>query len=121
MRDRRMDSANRLFHIKQSIKEIENFICGKDEEEFIQNSLLHNAVLMQFIIIGETIIHVDNDILKRYDYSWYKIRAFRNLIAHEYFNIKLSAVWEVTQRDLGKLKLVIDTIIKTEFHKDNFE
>lgn len=115
MRDRRMDSANRIFHIKKSILEIETFIEGKDEDEFIQNSLLHNAVLMQFIIIGEAIIHVDNQILNRHKYAWYKIRAFRNLIAHEYFNIKLSAVWEVTQKDLAELKEIIETIIKTEF------
>ena len=70
---------------------------------------------MQFIIIGEAITRVDSDILERYDYPWYKVRSFRNLIAHEYFNIKLSAVWYLIQTDLSALKHMVGKIIKSEF------
>jgi len=114
MKDSRMDSKERLLHIQKAILDIEKFLKNADENEFLQNEILHNAVLMQFIIIGEAIVHVDNRILEHYNYSWYKVRAFRNMIAHEYFNIKLSAVWEITQKDLLTLKSMIDTIIKNE-------
>ena len=30
--------------------------------------------------------------VKEYEYPWYKVRSFRNMIALEYFNIKLAAV-----------------------------
>ena len=63
MRNKRLDSKERLLHIQKSILDIERFLNDTDEDEFLNNELLHNAVLMQFIIIGEAITHVDNDIL----------------------------------------------------------
>jgi uncharacterized protein with HEPN domain len=63
MRNKRLDSKERLLHIQKSILDIERFLNDTAEDEFLNNELLHNAVLMQFIIIGEAITHVDNDIL----------------------------------------------------------
>lgn len=115
MKDKLLDNKNRLCHILQAIADIERFLGAANDKEFSDNDMMHNAVLMQFIIIGEAIIHVDERILEKYDYPWYKIRAFRNLIAHEYFNIKLSAVWGITQKELPSLKNEIETIIQNEF------
>jgi len=115
MKDKRMDNKERILHIQKAILDIEKFLKNTDEKEFLNNEILHNAVLMQFIIIGEAVVHVDENILNKYEYAWYKVRSFRNLIAHEYFNIKLIAVWEITQKDLDDLKIVIDEIIKKEF------
>lgn len=36
-----------------------------------------------------------------------KVKSFRNMIAHEYFNIKLSAVWLIIKTDLPALNEVI--------------
>jgi uncharacterized protein with HEPN domain len=77
--------------------------------------MLNNAVLMQFIVIGEAIFHVDEQILSAHDYPWYKVKSFRNFIAHEYFNVKLSAVWQTAKSDLPTLKLLIHRILTTEF------
>lgn len=84
-------------------------------KQFCENDILNNAVLLQFIIIGESITNVEKEILDKYDYAWYKVRSFRNMIAHEYFNIKLTAVWEIIQKDLPQLKSVIKTILIEEF------
>ncbi len=116
MKDRKQDSKERLCHIQKAISDIERFLIHVDEKNFVDNDLIHNAVLMQCIIIGEAIAHIDERILAKYDYPWYKVRAFRNLIAHEYFNIKLSAVWEITQRDLHDLRTIIDYIVQKEFY-----
>jgi uncharacterized protein with HEPN domain len=43
------------------------------------------------------------------------VRAFRNLISHEYFNIELAAVWEIIEKDLPELKIIINTILNNEF------
>lgn len=44
-----------------------------------------------------------------------KFVKFRNMIAHEYFNIKLSAVWLVIKNDLANLKTTVQTILLNEF------
>ena len=53
--------------------------------------------------------------LDKYIYPWYKVKSFRNMIAHEYFNIKLPAVWHIIEKDLQELKGVIQTILNNEF------
>lgn len=117
MKDSLNKSFVRLLHIKNAISEIEKFVAKKERIEFLSNDILSSAILFQFSVIGEAIIHVEGSILDKYEYPWYKIRAFRNLISHEYFNIKMEAVWEIIINDLPELKSIIDIIINKEYHK----
>ena len=115
MKDKRQDSKTRLEHILKSLNEIERFTRKCSKKKFISDDLLNSAVLFQFSVIGEAIIHVEPHLLNKYDYPWYKIRAFRNFIAHEYFNIKMSSVWNIVVKDLPELKGLIFIILKKEF------
>lgn len=115
MKDKHLESKKRLEHILKAIENIENFVKNESSESFCQNSILNNAVLFNFTIVGEALINVETEKLSKYEYPWYKVRSFRNMIAHEYFNIKLPAVWEIIKRDLPKLKTTILTIIEKEF------
>ena len=115
MKDNNIESLKRLQHIEHAIEAIQNYVKTETMESFCENSLLHDAVLFQFSVIGEAIIHVENEKLDKYDYPWHKVRSFRNLIAHEYFNVKLTAVWQIIKVDLPKLKITLKTIIKNEY------
>ena len=115
MKDSHVDSQQWLQHIVQAIADIEKFVTGETMETFCEKDMLHDAVMMKFLIIGEAIIHVENEKLDKYDYPWYKVKSFRNMIAHDYFNIKLPAVWHIIERDLQKLKGVVQTILNKEF------
>lgn len=115
MKDPRKESLVRLQHIKDAIMNIEKYVQNETNETFNAKELLHDAVLLQFIIIGEAISNVEEDLLEKYPYPWYKVRSFRNMIAHEYFNIKLSAVWKIIEVNLPELRIRIETILKQEF------
>lgn len=115
MKDLHEESRQRLLHIEKAIAAIEQYVKGENSATFCNTPLLHDAVLLQFIIIGEAIICIEKEKLDRYDYPWYKVRSFRNMIAHEYFNIKLSAVWEIIQQDIPNLKTAILNILNREF------
>jgi uncharacterized protein with HEPN domain len=115
MKDSHVESRQRLQHIEQAIADIEKFTKGESLQTFCKKDMLHDAVMMQFIIMGEAIIHVENEKLDKYDYPWYKVKSFRNMIAHGYFNIKLPAVWQIIEKDLKPLKEVVQTILKKEF------
>ena len=117
MKDNNLESLKRLQHIEHAIETIQNYMKTATKESFCENSLLHDAVLFQFSVIGEAIIHVENEKLDKYDYPWYKVRSFRNLISHEYFIIKLTAVWQIIKSDLPALKHTIKLIIKNEFQR----
>ena len=56
MKDSHVESQKRLEHIEKSIADIEKFVEAVDVKKFCENDMLNNAVLLQFIIIGEAII-----------------------------------------------------------------
>lgn len=115
MKDSHVESQQRLLHIEEAIADIEKFTTNETLESFCEKDMLHDAVMMKFIIIGEAIINVENEKLNKYDYPWYKVKSFRNMIAHEYFNIKLPAVWQIIENDLQQLKEIVQTMLKKEF------
>jgi uncharacterized protein with HEPN domain len=114
MKDPIFESRERFVHIREAISKIEAFVNGLVKNDFTNDQLVSCAVLFQFSVISEAINHVDSEILKRYKYPWHKVRSFRNLISHAYFQIKLDAVWEIIVNDLPELKQMILTILKQD-------
>jgi uncharacterized protein with HEPN domain len=115
MKDKYSDSIIRLQHIENAIERIQKYVADEDRLTFCSKTLVHDAVLFQFTVMGEAINHIDSDLLDKYSYPWYKVRSFRNFIAHEYFSLKLPAVWQIIEDELPGLKTVIQTMIETEF------
>ena len=74
MRDSNITGKERLLHIQEAITEIEVFTKETSRESFLDNRVLINAILFQFAIIGEAIIHIDNTLLDKYAYPWHKVR-----------------------------------------------
>lgn len=114
-KDKHLDSRKRLEHIVEAIGHIESYSKGQTEKSFCTNPMLSSAILFQFTVIGEAIINVEKEKISKYDYPWHKVRSFRNLIAHEYFNIKLTAVWKTIKSDLPELKTLLSEILRNEF------
>lgn len=87
----------------QSIKTLEEF--EKDEKTF-------DACLMDFIVIGELVASLSDEFIeKNDDVEWYKIRAFRNFAAHQYFGVLPLKVWEIIQTKIPELKNNLQQII----------
>lgn len=76
MKDSHIESLKRLEDIEQAITDIEKYVLNENINSFCEKDILHNAVMLKFIIIGEAINHVGNDKLDKYDYPWYKVRSF---------------------------------------------
>lgn len=104
----------RAEHILKAIKLIKEFVAGIDETTFVNDVKIQSAVQYQFLIIGEAIRHIDDDILAKYNYPWHIPRSFRNFIIHVYHGVKMERIYYATQ-DLGELEKQIGFIIKNEF------
>jgi len=115
MRDSSITGKERLIHIQQAIAEIEAFTKDASRESFLKDRVLINATLFQFAIIGEAIIHIDNDMLAKYAYPWHRVRGFRNFILHEYHAIEFRIVWEAINKDLPALKKITEQILADEY------
>ena len=117
MKNNRITSRERLGHILDSISSIESFLAGYDRSSFLDDRKTIDATLFQFAVIGEAIIRVDQEILDNYDFPWYKVRAFRNFILHEYHAIEDRVIWHTVRKDLPLLKQMIILILKSEFNE----
>lgn len=85
---------------------------GMDRDAFLNDPKLQDATLYQLIIIGEAAAHLDGELLDKYPYPWFKIKAFRNYATHEYFNIALWTVWEVIDKHLGELEAQVKVMLE---------
>lgn len=103
----------RLKHILDSIKNINSFTKEFDEHSFLKNQMVQSAVERQLEIIGEAASKLTDEIKEKYPHiEWHKIKAFRNVIAHEYFGISKIQTWIVVRVDLPLLKKSIRKILK---------
>lgn len=66
--------------------------------------------------VFKTFIHVNEENLNKFDFPWYKVRAFRNFILHEYHAIEDRVIWDTIKKDLSLLKQMIEMILKSEFN-----
>ena len=101
------DRSQKLYlaDIVESIEAIESFVGGMDLKSFSGDRKTFAATVRELEIIGEAVRNISDAIKARYpDVLWQDIRAFRNMIAHEYFGIDVKIVWDVVQNELGILK-----------------
>ena len=102
-----------LNSILESISTINDYIVGYDYDRFIGDKKTYDAVLMQFVNMGETINRLSETFHEKHgDLPWHKAVGMRNEIAHGYLDVKPVVVWKTAVNDLPKLKKDIDNILK---------
>lgn len=77
-----------------------------------EGPLLHDALLFQFVVIGEAVKHLASETRESApDIPWIDIAGLRDLIAHEYFRIDIQRVLEIVERDLPPLEQAVDRML----------
>jgi len=90
-------------------------IGDKNLMEFKQNTLVVDAVIRNFEIIGEASKNLPDDIKKKYPtIPWNKMYGLRNLILHEYFGVDYEMIWEIVKKSLPQNITDIRNLIDTE-------
>lgn len=105
----------RVEHIVDAIKLIQEYTKNHSLESFNQDEKSYFACLYQFTIIGEAVANSDSEILSKYNYPWYKVKSFRNFILHEYHAIDKRVIWDTTRKVLPELLDLMKTILQNEF------
>jgi len=77
-------------------------------KELKSDKKIYDAVLMNFIIIGEAVKNIYEEVRENYPkVEWRKIMAMRNLLAHEYWGVDEKVVWSAIRKNLPQLKEII--------------
>ncbi len=96
--------------------------CGKilsftadiwDADAFFADKKTFDAVLMNFVIIGESVGRLSDDFKANYPVlPWDKIKRFRNLVAHDYFGVDAEEVWQIIKNHLEDLAEKAQAIVE---------
>ena len=103
-----------ILAILEAIEKIAKYSAGyKNADEFYKNERDFDAAMMNFIIIGEMVSRLsDKFIAENSQIDWFKIRGFRNIVAHDYFGIDAEEVWQIIKTHLPKLEIDLQAILK---------
>lgn len=83
--------------IKAYTENIQNY------EEFAQNSLVRDAVIRNFEILGESVKHIPFGFQKKHkQIPWGHMLSMRNFIVHEFFDVDDEILWQIITTDLNK-------------------
>ncbi len=94
-----------LDDILDAIAHIRLYLSGMNKEQFVQDRKTQDAVVRNLEVIGEAVGKLPQEDLKKMPpIEWRKIKALRNVLIHEYFDLNLSIVWDVAQNKLGPLE-----------------
>lgn len=94
-------------HIQEAAADARSFVEGLNKDDFLADKRTQQAVIMNFIIIGEAATRVMDGYTQftqaHPEVPWRSMRNMRNRMAHGYFDINLDVVWETVQEWLPAL------------------
>jgi uncharacterized protein with HEPN domain len=95
-----------LLSMFETIDKILRYSSGyQSADEFYQNDRDFDATMMNFIVIGEVVGKLSNDLKSiNPQIDWPKIYSFRNILAHHYFGINVDIIWQIITNDLPEFK-----------------
>lgn len=104
---------DRLQDVKDAIATIRKHLAGVEQDPATKDdALLHDALLFQFVVIGEAVKHLTPKTRDSTpEIPWANIAGLRDLIAHEYFRIEIDRVLEIVNHDLPPLEQAIDRLL----------
>lgn len=104
-----------LLHIKEAIETISKYIGSYNLEQFKSDQKTQDAVIRQLEIIGEAAAKLEGNLKTEYpEIPWREISDFRNVLAHEYWDIDIEIVWKAATEEVQELRDTLLPIIKKQ-------
>jgi uncharacterized protein with HEPN domain len=105
-----------LADIVEAADSVAAFLTNRTRDEFVDDDALRSAVLYKLIVIGEAARRLSIELRARHaEIPWPDLSGLRNRVAHGYFAVDWTIVWDTATQDLTKLRDQVAAILDTEF------
>ncbi len=112
----------RITDILDSIKKVLSYVEDMEFEDFQKDDKTIDAVIRNFIVIGEAARNVPDDIILKYpNIPWRLMGDMRNFAVHEYWGVEIRTIWKTIQDDLPPLIPDLNQVIDSENDKADTE
>ena len=106
-----------IAHILKYCKRIENYLIKIENNYaiFMSEDLYRDAISMCELQIGELSNHLSDEFKEQHKtvIPWSKIRAFRNILAHNYYNSDNEILWKVATVDVPAVRKFCEDVLNT--------
>jgi uncharacterized protein with HEPN domain len=90
-----------LSDIDDAIATIKNYTEGMTYEELVDDRKTREAVILNFVVLGEAIKKLPSEIIDRTpDVPWKEFAGMRDKMVHGYFSVSTTILWETIRNDL---------------------
>ena len=97
--------------ILECARKIDRYAKGS-EKKFLNDTMLQDAVIRNFEIIGEAAKRVPEAYRRAHpQVPWRLMAGFRDVLIHAYEGIDLKRVWRIVRHDLPEMKAAIEKIL----------
>ena len=102
-----------LHDIKEAVEKIEVFTKDLTYEAFAGDNKTVDAVIRNLEIVGEAAKHIPKRMKDKYpEIDWKAMAGMRDILAHEYFGVRMGIIWKTVRERLPELRNRVEEILK---------
>ena len=102
-----------LTDIDDAISAIQSYIKDMTYEQLLGDRKTREAIILNFVMIGEAIKKIPHEITERHpDIPWKELAGMRDKMVHGYFQISPTIVWETSRHDLAPLAARVKVLLQ---------
>lgn len=112
-KQRKLRLVDYLEHMHDAAHKAQAYTADMSKAEFLDNSMVQQAVMMNLVIIGETATQIRNEypeFLAANQHPalpWHQMIGMRNRMTHGYFDVDLPLVWDTVKTRLPALEFFL--------------
>lgn len=101
-----------LAQIEEAAEKVESLCTGKTFEKFSQDWVAVIALKRLFLIIGEAVKRLPEDLCGRYpEVPWKKIASTRDSLAHGYYEVEGVILWNAATVSILEMRRTIKVML----------
>jgi uncharacterized protein with HEPN domain len=94
-----------LADVLEACERVRAYVANSDFDGFMADTRTADAVLRNLEIVGEAAKKLPPELLAQAPHvPWSDVAGFRDILAHAYFRVDLTLVWDIVQNELPALE-----------------